>query len=159
MKFYLIAASVFGLDEWLKRKAEKRQENGDREVCFHRIILRKHHNKGFCLNRMDDKQPLVAALSAALTTGLAFRIFHIRKDASQRGYAMGLSLMLGGALSNTWDRLHRGYVVDYFSFQSKWKRLQDIIFNVSDLFIFLGAFIAVNFYQHNSRNHIRNRQI
>lgn len=146
MKYYLIAASIFGLDECVKRWAERRQDTEDTIAPGGKIILRKHHNKGICLNILDRRQSFVTLLSASLTAAVAVRIFQIRKNAPQRWYAAGLSLILGGALSNTWDRLHRKYVVDYFSFNCKWKRLQDIVFNLSDLFIFAGSLLAVMWY-------------
>ena len=55
---------------------------------------------------------------------------------------LGLSLLLGGAFSNTYDRLKRNYVVDYVSFQTPFKRLNSIIFNVSDFLIAIGAGIT-----------------
>ena len=54
----------------------------------------------------------------------------------------GLSLLLGGAYSNTYDRLRRKYVVDYISFGVKGK-LKNIIFNISDFGIILGAGLMV----------------
>jgi signal peptidase II len=44
-----------------------------------------------------------------------------------------MSLILGGALSNTADRLIRGYVVDYIPMGRK------MYGNISDLAIFAGA--------------------
>ena len=55
---------------------------------------------------------------------------------------LGLSLLLGGALSNLIDRYQRGYVVDYFSFNFG-KRLKHIIFNIADMFVFLGGILLV----------------
>ena len=55
------------------------------------------------------------------------------------GRKLGLTMVLGGALSNTYDRVFRGYVVDYFSFNVKWKKLSSVIFNIADLFIFIGS--------------------
>ena len=51
------------------------------------------------------------------------------------------SLLLGGAFSNTYDRLKRKYVVDYFSFGVKWEPLRAIVFNISDFCILIGALI------------------
>ena len=56
---------------------------------------------------------------------------------------LGLSLLLGGAFSNTYDRFTREYVVDYFSFCSPWKGLNRIVFNISDFCIIIGSLIAV----------------
>ena len=55
----------------------------------------------------------------------------------------GLSFLLGGALSNTYDRLKRGYVVDYFRLNVPVKRIRNLIFNVSDFCILLGAALIV----------------
>ena len=41
------------------------------------------------------------------------------------------------------DRLTRGYVVDYFGFRVKNKRLRNVIFNVSDLGISGGLSLVV----------------
>ena len=47
--------------------------------------------------------------------------------------------MTAGALSNLFDRVKRGYVVDYFSFQLGW--LKKVVFNIGDICIFLGTFL------------------
>ena len=55
----------------------------------------------------------------------------------------GLSLLLGGAFSNTYDRLKRGYVVDYFRVNVPVKRIRKLIFNISDFCIMIGALLIV----------------
>ena len=52
---------------------------------------------------------------------------------------VGLAFMTGGALSNVCDRLRIKKVVDYFAF--KWK--PDLIFNLADMFVFIGAIFIV----------------
>ena len=56
----------------------------------------------------------------------------------------GLAMMLGGAYSNTYDRLRRKYVVDYFSFAVPIRKIRNIIFNFSDLCIIIGAMMSVS---------------
>ena len=51
----------------------------------------------------------------------------------------GLALVLGGAVSNLYDRFTRGYVVDYFTIE--WKALKRVIFNLGDLFVFGGGLL------------------
>lgn len=46
---------------------------------------------------------------------------------------LGLSLQLGGALGNLWDRIRFGYVIDFFDFRI-WP-----VFNVADIGIVLGV--------------------
>jgi len=57
---------------------------------------------------------------------------------------LGLSLLLGGGGSNLYDRITKGYVVDYFSFRTPWRWLNRIVFNISDFCIFFGSiFVAI----------------
>ena len=51
-----------------------------------------------------------------------------------------LTLVLAGGASNLYDRLKRGYVVDYFSIQ--WKKLKKVVFNLGDIFIFAGSAVC-----------------
>ena len=52
-------------------------------------------------------------------------------------------MILGGAWSNVWDRITRKYVVDYFSFHTKCRKLERVVFNLADMFIFLGGFLVI----------------
>lgn len=45
--------------------------------------------------------------------------------------------ILGGAVSNLYDRMIRHYVVDYFSIQCG--KLKKVVFNLGDIFVFLGS--------------------
>ena len=53
--------------------------------------------------------------------------------------ALGLCLILGGALGNLIDRLYYGYVIDLF--QLYWKNWFFPVFNVADIAITFGAII------------------
>ena len=55
----------------------------------------------------------------------------------------GVALLLGGGLSNLYDRYTKGHVVDYFHINIGPKRLRNIIFNISDFCVFIGALLAV----------------
>lgn len=54
---------------------------------------------------------------------------------------LALTLTLAGGISNVYDRMARGYVVDYFSI--RWKGLKKVVLNLGDLFIFTGAVLMV----------------
>ena len=88
-------------------------------------------------------RPLVAAVSFLLTA-VIFVFFVLTLGQKGNGLLKaGLSLLLGGAFSNTYDRLRRKYVVDYFSFGVKWQRLRCVVFNLSDFCIMIGAVLYV----------------
>jgi signal peptidase II len=48
--------------------------------------------------------------------------------------------LLAGGASNAYDRVKRGYVVDYFIINKGW--LKRTIFNLADMFLFLGGVIC-----------------
>lgn len=138
-----IAAVIFFGDLFVKNYMEKTLEWGKEKECFGGfLILRKHHNKGAFLNAGQKRSPAVAGISVLLTV-LVCILFAV--TLGRRGSVLlktGLSLLLGGAFSNTYDRLKRKYVVDYFSFKVRWKPLANIIFNLSDFGIIIGAMIT-----------------
>lgn len=139
-----IVVGIFLGELFLKNNIEKKRELGTQELIWKdRLIVRKYHNKGAFLDMGERHRNLVAAVSLLLTLFVTV-VFFITLGQKGRGMLkMGLTLLLGGAFSNTYDRLKRHYVVDYFSFPVKWKKLRSIVFNLSDFCILIGALMAV----------------
>lgn len=139
----ILASGVFLGDLWLKGWVEKRIAEGEnRPLLSGKLILRKHHNRGAVLNVGQKQRPLIAALSLVLTVAVTVLFFLSLGHRGNNLLRVGLSLLLGGAFSNTYDRLRRRYVVDYLSLGVKWTRLREIVFNLSDFFIIIGALLA-----------------
>lgn len=140
MLYILVVAAIVILDIKIKNYVEENRERGEqKEILKGKIILKKQYNRGMFLNFMDDKKETVKKISGILL-GLLLLLFAIMlPKKGNKLYKLGLSLCLGGAISNTYDRFHRGYVIDYFSFNCK--KLKDIVFNLADIFIILGSVI------------------
>lgn len=140
MFYILIAAGIFFGDDFIKKYIEENKEFGkDETICNGNIIINKHHNKGAMLNFMD-KNPNAVLLVSGAFLGIMLLLFAlILPKRNNRLLKLGMSFLVGGALSNVYDRAKRGYVVDYFSF----KPLKKVIFNISDIFIFIGSFFVV----------------
>lgn len=138
--FAALAAGIFLLDLLIKNHIEAHLEQGEEQsLCGGKLLIRKYHNRGAFLDVGEKKQKAVAFLSLLLTlfmTVAFLATFSMRGNSTLRA---GLALLLGGAYSNTYDRLTRKYVVDYVSFPVKNKRLRQIVFNVSDFCIIIGA--------------------
>ena len=142
MGYLCIVALIFAGELGIKNYVEnKRNEGEEKEICKGRILLRKYHNKGACMNLGEKKSNVVAGLSLILTAVLALVFLFTLTRHGNGWLKAGLSLLLGGAFSNTYDRLKRKYVVDYFSFGVKWEPLRAIVFNISDFCILIGALI------------------
>ncbi|MDF2472554.1 MAG: peptidase signal peptidase [Anaerocolumna sp.] len=136
MIFVVIILSLFFLDNRIKKYIEEKKEmHKKEEILRGKIIIERYHNKGAILNSLDSKPNLVILIS---TTVLGLLLIFFAVLLTKKGnslYKFGFSLILGGALNNVYDRIKRGYVVDYFSF----KFLKRVVFNLSDIFIFIGA--------------------
>lgn len=143
MGYIAIIAAIFFGDMLLKDYMEKSLlPDEERKALKGMVLLRKHHNKGAFLNIGEKKRKGVALLSLLLTIMLTIWFCITLGTKGQVFLKTGLSLLLGGAYSNTYDRLKRKYVMDYVSFPVKWNWLSRMIFNVSDFCIILGAFAA-----------------
>lgn len=144
MWYFLIAAGIFWLDYGLKEYMDRKLSDTAEEKAFGgRILLRKVYNHGAMLGFLKERPSLLvkgSALLAALLTG-SWLVMLFRKG--QGFLKLALSFLTGGALSNVYDRVIRTYVVDYFSFNVKWKQLRRVVFNLSDLFIFAGSVMIV----------------
>ncbi len=73
----------------------------------------------------------------ALGVSIVLMIWLRRIRADQTILAVGLSLVLGGALGNVFDRVIHGYVVDFIYFH--WRTWYFPAFNVADSAISIGA--------------------
>lgn len=144
MIYAAIAAAIFFLDMVIKNLIEKKMAEGDiKELGNGLFLLRKYHNKGAFLNVGEKKSGFVAILSIALTLAMTVLFLVTFSCRGSRILKSGLSLLLGGAYSNTYDRMRRHYVVDYVSFPVKNKAIRNIVFNISDFCIIIGALMMV----------------
>lgn len=140
MRYILTILAIFtGEFFWKKHVEENIPEGSGKEALHGGIILTKYHNRGAALNALEKRPEVVKWISIVLTA-VAAAVFLGSLGYAGRGLLKsGLSLLLGGAFSNTYDRLKRGYVVDYFRLNVPAKRIRNLIFNVSDFCIILGA--------------------
>lgn len=146
MKYAVVAATVFAGDFFLKKHVEEHRDMKEQtEICGGRIVVRKYHNGGVALNFMENRPDLVRKICGSVLLVLGIIWFLLLRKKDNPGVLLGLSLLVGGGASNLYDRLARGYVVDYFSFRTPWKKFNQIIFNISDMCIFLGGILVVLF--------------
>lgn len=139
-----LAVGIFLADLLIKNHIERTRTQGEEEaVCGGRLVLRKYHNKGAFLNAGERKSGMVVVLSLALTLGVTVLFLLTFTFKGNRILKTGLALLLGGAYSNTYDRLTRKYVVDYVSFPVKNTKIRKIVFNISDFCIMVGALLLV----------------
>lgn len=140
MSYIGLAFCIFVIDGLIKYRIEKYGKAGEVLPALRgKIVIRKYHNTGAMLSLGAAKQSMIAMISLLFTVFMTGVFVATLGNKGAHTLKLGLALLLGGAYSNTYDRIKRKYVVDYLSFPVKNKRLRNIIFNVSDFAIMIGA--------------------
>lgn len=148
MAYLLIIAAIFIADLILKSIVEKKCRLGEKISCCHgKVIIEKYYNRGFALNKFEKYPKLVAYGPAVFCVGLFCRLLWLLATKGCKGMKLALSMVIGGAVSNIYDRFTKHYVVDYIRFGAAWKWLRKIVFNISDFFIILGTILLVFFQE------------
>ena len=141
MIYPLVTAGIFAADQLFKYQAKKGRLPG---MGAHSEYVRFSYtpNKGAMLNLGEKHPALIRWISVVLTLA-ATVVFLLTLGTAGKGLLKsGLSLLLGGAYSNTYDRLKDQYVTDYLSFRKGPKRLQRIVYNIGDFAIMIGALLT-----------------
>ena len=135
-------AALFAADQIMKSYVEQNLEKGEERPLTDRIVLRKAHNIGMCLNALDQKPALVKRLS--LVSTLIFTGVYLLTLFREKGFWIkkGLSLITAGAWSNTLDRCMKGYVVDYIGFRFRNEKAEAVTYNLADFFVAAGSMIT-----------------
>lgn len=103
------------------------------------VVLRKSHNPGLPMGFLSGYPELVLQIPAAVTCAAAGIFAWLLPRKGNCAQKLGLAMIIGGSGSNLYDRFVRGYVVDYLNV--RWKRLREVVFNLADVCILLGAFL------------------
>lgn len=156
MPYIMTLMSLFTVDSIIKYRIEKDDSVNHNSKTDGRIVIKRHHNKGAMLNVGDGNQHLIALLSLVFSSFVTGIFVATLGRKGKKLLKTGLALILGGAYSNTYDRLRRKYVVDYFSLHlvnpekcgsRLLRRLDDrfssIVFNLGDFGIIIGAVLLV----------------
>lgn len=140
MVYIAVIIAIFMCELLIKNYIEKHKtEESHEPVLGGHIFIRKFHNRGALLNLGNKCRRIVAAVSLLFTVLMIMFFLVTLTMKGNTCLKLGLAFLLGGAFSNTYDRFKRKYVVDYFSFQSRFPRIAGIIFNIADFCIAIGA--------------------
>ena len=108
------------------------------------LDLTRLHNEGAAFGLLAEAGGWQRWFFLVLAAGIAVAILAWLRSLPARGQywlAIGLALILGGAIGNAWDRFFDGYVVDYLHFH--WNEAYFPAFNVADIAITSGAIMLI----------------
>lgn len=141
---FLFATGIAATDLYIKEKMENELLEEDEEIEKGCLIFRRHHNKGAILNIGEDKYE--KEIRGISVFGSIATFFALMVSMTKRGKFLekaGLSLLLGGSISNTCDRVNNGYVMDYASLKVKNKKVSKLVFNLADVCILIGSLFVM----------------
>lgn len=123
-----VAAAVWGLCAAVRRRLRR---GGRRERAWWggSVRLTELWNSGAAFDLPVRRQTVAAGSLIALTAALL----------QGRRHPVSAGLVLGGGLSNLWERLRLGRVYDYVRFPAAPGPLGRYVFNLADFAVFLGA--------------------
>lgn len=142
MIWFVLAGLICIADLGIKRYIEESREiNSQEAVLGGRVIITRFHNPGAMLGGLKDQGRILMGITLVFLGMIAGALLMILGKKENPLLKLGLSLLLGGALSNGWERWSKGQVTDYFKINCK--PLKRVVFNLGDMFIFAGCFIGL----------------
>ncbi len=139
-----LSALVFVADQVTKWWIVQRFELFEVRPVWPVLELTRLHNTGAAFSLLAQaggwQRWFFVGLAGAVSVGIVWWLWTLPR----RGHpwlAVGLALVLGGALGNVVDRLTHGHVIDFLHFH--WQQWYYPAFNVADIAITTGAIMLI----------------
>jgi signal peptidase II len=142
LRWLSISALVIVLDLYTKHLIQQAFAFGDAVTITSFFDMVRYHNEGAAFSFLSNAggwQKLFFSGLALIASVVILRL--LLKHPEQKLFCFGLSLVLGGALGNLYDRLTLGYVVDFLSFH--YQQYYWPAFNVADSAICVGVAVLL----------------
>ncbi|MFT7300109.1 MAG: signal peptidase II [Porticoccus sp.] len=142
-RWYLLAALIIFIDQLTKHWVSSAFSYGETLQIFPFLNLTLVHNMGAAFSFLSEaggwQRWFFAVVSVVVTVVIV--VWLSRLSDRQVLLALALSLVLGGAIGNLWDRVLLGYVVDFVDLY--YRHYHWPAFNVADAAITLGALLLI----------------
>lgn len=142
-RWLLIALIVLVLDQWTKHLAVANLVMYEPVPVMPYFNLMLAHNTGAAFSFLADaggwQRWFFVGLTAVITVVLVFWLY--RLPPKQKLLPLALTLVIGGAIGNVYDRMMYGYVVDFIDWYvgtQHWPA-----FNIADSAICIGAGLLI----------------
>jgi signal peptidase II len=137
-----IVIAVVAIDQIAKLIAEARLPLGEAIDILPILTLYRVHNTGIAFSFLAGSGIGLVFLTVAITVVVI--VFWLRSPDGGRLAAIGLALILGGALGNLIDRLRLGFVIDFLLLHFGDRTL--FVFNLADAALSLGPVVLLFVY-------------
>jgi len=142
-RWYLLAALIILMDQLTKHWVSTAFSYGETLELLPFLNLTLVHNMGAAFSFLSEaggwQRWFFTLIGVAVTVVIV--VWLSRLSDRQGLLALALSLVLGGAIGNLWDRVLLGYVVDFVDLY--YRHYHWPAFNVADAAITLGALLLI----------------
>lgn len=141
---YMLAIGAFVADQLVKYWATVPLDLPNRQVIEFLPIFKFQwvNNPGVAMGMLEADTPMKVLLLTVLTGGIALFVAVWLWRETNRTDALGLGLVLGGALGNLTDRIRFGHVIDFMNLHFG-EFSPFLTFNVADAAITMGVLILL----------------
>lgn len=144
IKITMIVVVIFFLDQWTKNWIIENLSLYEKISISNFFNLTHQQNTGAAFSFLAEAggwQRWFLSIVAMIVSGyIAYWLYELR-NSTQWFLIYGLSLVLGGALGNVFDRIRLGYVTDFLQvFIGRWPFPS---FNIADAAITIGAIFII----------------
>ena len=120
MIYAIIAAILAVIDQSTKSKVDD-----DKSIT-------KVYNHGLPFGFLKERPVWVKLIHLTVVLGVFFKWLYLLFQKGRTAEKIGYTFLLGGGVSNLYDRWNRGHVVDYI-------KVGKVYYNLADFFVFAGA--------------------
>ena len=138
-----LAVVVVALDQWTKALALVHLEYGSPVEILPIFNITLQFNRGAAFSFLSDAGGWQRWFftAVALIASVVITVWLARLNRDDKLLAASLSLILGGAVGNVWDRIQFGYVVDFISLH--YHEWYFPTFNIADSAVTVGAGLMI----------------
>lgn len=133
--FLVLACVDMGAKQYIEDFFE---ENEERKTLVPGLVLRKVYNRGFALNMLDRHPGLIRKSSLAAIAGILLSDARLLLKKGRFLEKIGMAFASAGAVSNVYDRLIRGKVIDYIGAESENSFFSRLTANLADVYLTVG---------------------
>ena len=143
LRWYMLSFTVIIIDQITKYFAVEKLALHEVKSIYEGFILILIYNEGAAFSFLSDaggwQRWFLIGVSCIVCVFIV--VWMYQSISKSKCLLAGLSLILGGALGNLWDRLSLGYVVDFI--EVYYKDLYWPAFNIADSAITIGAILLI----------------
>ena len=144
LKYFVIAIAIIAVDLYTKHYANTHLDfaQPSEVTSFFNLTLLYNHGAAFSFLSNDKTSwQLIMFACISLIVAVVLIVMIVRQPNTAKLNLISLSLILGGALGNFYDRAFRGFVIDFLDFHVgnyHWPA-----FNIADSAITCGAILLI----------------